>query len=127
MTSIPLEYVGMKDEESDHLYGTGIIWVGKGDIKDVPADKAPLLLAHPDVWRDARPAATRKKSPITPEMPTSKLHEEPTDLPVAAKIHLMESKDLAIYAQTQFNEFLDPAKPEPELRQEIVRLMNTRG
>lgn len=51
MVKLKVEYVGLKDRETDHLYGTGITWVGKGDIHDVPADAWEGMKNHPDVWR----------------------------------------------------------------------------
>lgn len=48
---VKLRYVGLKPTEIDHLYGTGLVWVGNGDIKEVPViawNKG--MKNHPDVW-----------------------------------------------------------------------------
>lgn len=130
-TPVPLRYVGKKASgETDHLYGTGITWDKPGDVKDVPADKAPLLLNHPDVWRDARVSAAKKTDPIEPKEPESKrIHEEEIIPDVAAKVHLMDKTGLVAYALTQFGERLDlDGKGTVEsVRTEVVRLINTRG
>lgn len=51
MKTVQVEYVGLKDEETDHLYGTGITWTGKGDVHAVPASAWEGMSKHPDVWR----------------------------------------------------------------------------
>lgn len=45
-----LIYVGSKALKTDTITDTRIIWNGFGDKQPVPADKAALLLRHPDVW-----------------------------------------------------------------------------
>lgn len=55
-TAVAVEYVGLKPSETDHLYGTGITWVGKGDVQNVPAAAWSRMRKHADVWREAPPA-----------------------------------------------------------------------
>jgi len=128
MNTVPIRYVGKKPEETDHLYGTGLTWRGKHSVQQVPRDKAPLLLAHADVWRDARSPVLRKKDPIEPTQgtPLRYQEEDPGLSPMVPKVHLMPAHDLAVYALTEFNERLDPSLPEAQLRAEVVRLMNSR-
>jgi hypothetical protein len=54
---IAVEYVGCKPSETDHLYGTGIVWVGKGDVQMVPAAAWSRMQKHKDVWCEAAPAS----------------------------------------------------------------------
>lgn len=128
MTTVAIEYVGKKEAgETDHLYGTGITWAAPGDVQDVPDDKAPLLLNHPDVWRDGRSKAAQKKDPIEPKTHTSQRFEDHAiEHTVAAKIHLMPDTDMRRYAVTEFNEHLDPALTEDQVRAEVTRLIHTR-
>lgn len=53
-----IEYVGTKPSRTDTVAGTGIVWNGQGDVKDVPDAVAGKLLYHTDIWRraDAKPA-----------------------------------------------------------------------
>lgn len=51
MSTVQVEYVGKKPEETDCLYGTGLTWVGLGSKHDVPLEAWEKMLAHPDVWR----------------------------------------------------------------------------
>lgn len=125
-----IEYVGKKDTgEIDHLYGTNIVWAKPGDTQDVPEDKVALLLNHPDVWRDARTKAQKKAEPIEPKTEASKRFDEhdKVEPDVTAKIHLMAKEDLVRHAYINFGETLDDTKDENDLRQEVVRLMHTRG
>lgn len=54
--SVLVEYVGKKPAETDHLYGTGITWLGCGDVREVPAAAWVKMKVHADVWREAMPA-----------------------------------------------------------------------
>lgn len=51
MKTVQVEYVGLKDQETDHLYGTDITWIGKGDVRAVPITAWAGMSKHPDVWR----------------------------------------------------------------------------
>ena len=126
--TIPIRYVGKKAEETDHLYGTGIAWTGKGDVQQVPIDKAPLLLAHEDVWEDARSAAVRKKQKLgEAKFIPERYREEDDPVPVAAQVHLMPLEDLTRYALVTFGERFSPEITLDAARTEVVRLMHTRG
>lgn len=130
---IPVKYVGKKEAgEVDHLYGTNIVWDHPGDVKDVPAGKVPLLLNHPDVWRDARTKAEKQSDPIGPKSPTSRLLRDDDNEIVpdsAAKVHLMEKPALKTYALTQFGERLDidDSMSKEQVLGAVVNLINTRG
>ena len=50
MSALKVRYVGKKDSETDHLYGTGIVWIGAGDVQEVPADAWLKMAKHTDVW-----------------------------------------------------------------------------
>lgn len=45
-----LFYIGSKPTKVDTLTDTRIVWNGFGDKQPVPADRAAILLGHPDVW-----------------------------------------------------------------------------
>jgi len=47
----PVELVLDTERHADLIYGTGLVWSGKGDVKQVPAAIAVLLHRnHPDVY-----------------------------------------------------------------------------
>lgn len=64
---VQVEYVGLKDEETDHLYGTGLVWKGQGDVKRVPRAAWERMKAHPDVWQlaDGEPKGKAPQKPAT--------------------------------------------------------------
>lgn len=45
-----VRYIGKKDQRADTVAGTGIVWLGYGDEREVPDAAVPRLLKHPDVW-----------------------------------------------------------------------------
>lgn len=53
-----IEYIGNKPHgRNDTVANTGIVWLYKGDVQEVPDEAVPLLLKHADVWREAAPTA----------------------------------------------------------------------
>jgi len=96
---IAVAYVGLKASETDHLYGTGITWVGKDDVQLVPASAWDKMKKHADVWRevtaaeqeqaveevpadiayalsDAHSKALRAEEAVTAEIPQSEPKQE---------------------------------------------------
>jgi hypothetical protein len=60
-----IKYVGSKPSRQDTVAGTGIVWHGNGDVKEVPDLAVPRLLRHPDIWCIA--ADEPKKAPAKVE------------------------------------------------------------
>lgn len=60
MSTVIVEYVGLKAQRADTVAGTGLTWVGKGDRHPVPVEAWAKLAKHPDVWAlvDEEPADT---------------------------------------------------------------------
>lgn len=52
---VEVEYVGLKDRETDCVAGTGLTWVGLGSRHMVPAGAWEVMKRHPDVWRKVDP------------------------------------------------------------------------
>lgn len=65
---VAVEYVGLKPSETDHLYGTNIVWVGKGDVQMVPAAAWARMKKHVDVWCEAAPAESANLSQVGAEV-----------------------------------------------------------
>lgn len=68
MSTVKVEYVGNKPQRADTVAGTGLVWVGKGDVKEVPADKWALLRRHPDIWKEAGTKTAEPAKEITKPM-----------------------------------------------------------
>lgn len=71
MAKVKVEYVGLKPAETDHLYGTGITWVGLGDVHDVSAEAWEGMQNHPDVWKlvESDSGLTRAPAPVPVPVP----------------------------------------------------------
>jgi len=71
-----IKYVGRKAKKQDNVAGTGIWWLGHGDVREVPDSATGKLLAHPDVWaladvaESAGLAAIATQSIAAPPNPT---------------------------------------------------------
>ena len=53
-----IRYIGKKDQKPDNVTGTGVVWLGKGDVQTVPDEAVSKLVRHADVWElaDEHPA-----------------------------------------------------------------------
>lgn len=45
-----VRYLGNKARKEDNVAGSGVVWIGNGDVQEVPAEAWPKLAKHPDVW-----------------------------------------------------------------------------
>lgn len=62
MSNVPIQYIGAKPTMKDTVAGTGTIWAFHGDVQEVEAKAAPLLLHHSGIWRVPEQAAFVKKT-----------------------------------------------------------------
>ena len=62
-----IKYVGSKPRKQDTVAGTGIWWLGNGDVQDVPDKAVARLLMHPDVWALAEVAADAGLGAMAPK------------------------------------------------------------
>jgi hypothetical protein len=96
-TMVPVEYVGAKQSETDHLYGTGLVWSGRGDVQLVPADKWSQMKRHVDVWRALEGAPSSlagakstgpKTEPVQASVPTDVLYgtNHPAEIDIGGKL-----------------------------------------
>lgn len=82
-----IRYIGDKDMKTDNVAGTRIVWLGNGNVQEVPDDKAPLFLRHPTVWEAANGAEANE-----PRMLTT--HTRDNDLvPTAEELAAKEEAD----------------------------------
>lgn len=45
-----VKYIGRKPSRADNLAGTGVVWMGAGDVQPVSDEAWEVLKAHPTVW-----------------------------------------------------------------------------
>lgn len=79
MESIRVMYVGSKPMKEDNIAATGVVWLGEGDVQEVPLSAWPKLAPHTGVWRLAddvtrapasAPAPTPAAAPVAAPAPT---------------------------------------------------------
>lgn len=85
-STVLVEYVGKKPEETDHLYGTNIVWQGYGDVQEVPASAWGRMRKHADVWRLYVPPIEDStlapvQEPAAPAAPVAPVANAPADPP----------------------------------------------
>lgn len=51
MTTIKVEYIGIKALKEDNVSDSGVTWEGPGDIQEVTPAQWGKLAKHPGVWR----------------------------------------------------------------------------
>lgn len=74
-----IKYVGRKAKKQDNVAGTGALWLGQGDVQEVPEAAVPKLLKHPDVWAlaDVAPNAGLAAAPAPATAPDPVVSVEP--------------------------------------------------
>lgn len=65
MQTVLVEYIGNKPEKVDNVAGTGVIWLGTGDVRAVPIEAWAKMARHETVWRlaeEQKAAATLERA-----------------------------------------------------------------
>lgn len=126
--NIPIGYCGQKEQETDHLYGTGLVWYRDQDtVHDVPVDKAALLLNHPDVWFDTRSEAVQVKKPIEVVPPPNKRTQDEeistAEVALPQNFEELSTEELDAFSVRNFNVSLDVKEPIEALREKVRSLV----
>ncbi len=77
---VQLVWPESRGEKTDCKNYTGIVWSGRGDVQNYPANLWPRLREHPDVWRLYTPAEQAPAPAPAPAQPAAK-----TEPPVAGQ------------------------------------------
>lgn len=117
--TVSIKYIGHRPEYTDGSYGTRITW-SRGESKMVPADKARLMLKHPDVY------VKGEKDAPTPSIPPKKDPEEDVQ-DLRDSIATMNKEAVLTYAQTHFNMKLDKRQSVENLRIAATQLVDQYG
>lgn len=126
-TLIPVKYVGKRDSYADGTYGTRIVWA-KGETQLVPADKAELMLRHPDVYVKGETTKDTSVAKVEePKKKDKKESEEDQAQELRDAVQAMNKAALQQYAKTNFQIDLDKSKPVAALRSEVIGLIDQYG
>lgn len=120
---IPIKYIGKRPTYRDGAYSTGIEWV-QGQTQLVPADKARLMLRHPDVYVPGDEAVTDVAVVAAPQA-----KDDDADASQEARdaIATMNKDALEIYAKTHFQIDLDKRLGVEKLRAKVAGLVDQYG
>jgi hypothetical protein len=71
MSTVKVEYIGVKPVKADNVAGTATIWQGHGDVQEVSEAAWAKLSKHPDIWRLAgdKPKAAKPEKKAEPTEP----------------------------------------------------------
>lgn len=125
---IAVRYIGKREHYTDGAYGTHIQFT-KGETVLVPADKARLMLAHPDVYElGAIEQAGEPVAEVNPNQPkdeAEKREQQAEDL--RQQIALMDAKSLRAFAKTHFNKSFAGSASLDKMRAEVGTLFEQYG
>lgn len=111
MSKLNVRYVGRKPSRTDTVAGTGITWVGEGDVQAVPAEAWPALSKHPDIWQLVLEDEPQQPTAVSPGPSLSDADPQQGAAP-GPSLHAMSRDDLFALAVSRG---LDPrqnaAKP----------------
>lgn len=122
MAMIPVRYIGPKETEIEHNYGS---WVSfkKNEITEVPDYAAKILLErHSSEYEDARHYKQRKFS-IEPEEVAPPVKEEEVELPPLTNLETMTKDQLVGFAHKHFGVELDSKGKKADLIDKARSLM----
>lgn len=120
MEHVSVKYIGKRSQYVDGAFGTRIAF-RQGESKMVPADKALLMLRHPDVYV---PGKADAPIAVVPEVKAE--GEDLQDLrdSIAA---MSDKKTLSDFAEAKYGIKLDKRKPIEELRLQAIGLVDQYG
>lgn len=119
MEQVSVKYIGKRAQYTEAAYGTRIVFL-QGQSRLVPADKARLLLRHPDVYV---PGAADAASSVV----AADLHEADDVQDMRDAIAIMDKEALSVYAKTHFQINIDKRKAVDTLRAEVTSMVDRFG
>lgn len=108
-------YVGRKAMKTDNVADTGVVWVGHGDIQDVPDDAWPKLENYPDVWVSVPP----EPAPDAGLSDAEPVAQKPAESTAAPDLYGMQTAELRELAKAR-NLAVDLTQRGTALRQAVA-------
>ena len=121
MAMIPVRYVGPKETEVEHNYGS---WVNfkQGEITEVPDYAAKILRErHPSEYQDGRHHKQRKE--IEPEETPPEIKQEEVELPPLTNLDAMTKEQIVGFAHKHFGVEFDAKAKKGDLIDKARSLM----
>jgi len=118
---VAVKYIGKREYYVDGAYGTHIAF-NQGETKLVPADKARLMLGHPDVYVPGELAQA-----VVTEAPKADATEEDDTQDMRDQVAQMDKDGLELFAKTHFKVDLDKRLGVAKLRAHVTQLVDQFG
>ena len=93
-----IQYVGKKPMAFDNVAGSRKIWEGHGDVQEVSAEQAKILLKFPDQWALDDPDEAARLADASPE----------ADRAAKKPLEKMSKTELLVLAKAEFGHELPP-------------------
>lgn len=124
MTLIPIVYIGNKTIAFDNVAHSRKSWNGNGDIQEVTAAQAKLLLKHPKIWALARPEDAKEvEKPVEVEVKDEDGESVKVDTDDLRKpLEKMSKPELIAFAYTRWGKHLDARRSTKLLIDQIEEM-----
>lgn len=121
MDMLSVRYIGKRAQYVDGAFGTRIVF-NHGESKMVPADKARLMLRHPDVYVPGKADAPIAVVAIAANQDA----EDTQDLRDSVSA-MSDKESLSFFAQTKYGIKLDKRKAVEDLKLQTLGLIDQYG
>lgn len=120
--TVPVKYIGKKDEHKDNLYGTSLEWK-PGQVHHVPAAAAAKMLAHTDTYAQDGVAVAGVAESNAPAKDAA-----PQKLPVPLpNLDGMTAQELVNFAQQHYGDKLPDDMSKPDMEARVLSLVQLHG
>lgn len=129
---INVQYIGVREEWSDHIYGTGLHFT-KGQVRAIPPQFANKLLRHTDIFTEAGTAelvAGDDTAAIIEESIGKAAHEKAKvdqQHEILHQVSKMNRESLIQFAAERYQVKLNGRAKAEDLRAEVTELVNRYG
>lgn len=129
---VSVQYIGVREEWSDHIYGTGLHFT-KGQVRGIPPQFATKLLRHTDIFIAAGTAelvAGDDTAAIIEEAIGKAAHEKAKDdqqYEILHQVSKMTRDGLIQFAAERYQVKLNGRAKAEDLRAEVTELVNRYG
>lgn len=129
---INVQYIGVRDDWSDHIYGTGLVFA-KNQVRAIPPQFANKLLRHTDIFTEAGTAelvAGDDTAAIIEESIGKASHEKAKvdqQHEILHQVSKMNRESLIQFAAERYQVKLNGRAKAEDLRAEVTELVNRYG
>lgn len=129
---INVQYIGVRDDWSDHIYGTGLVFA-KNQVRGVPPQFASKLLRHADIFKQVDLSASVDGDDTTAIIEESiglAAHEKAKvdqQHEILHQVSKMNRESLIQFAAERYQVKLNGRGKAEDLRTEVTELVNRYG